>query len=91
MSERGSGVTTSQIQSLPHGGVFVWCNSQLDYPKRLAATLGRSDIQIVSPSWLEDGRWRGMRLKGLHIDRAANLNDNQWDGYAEAITRISHD
>lgn len=87
-SERGSGVTKSQLESLPLHGVFVWCNDRLEYPRALAQSIGRLDIHIVSPGWLEDDRWRGMKMTGLHIDHAANLTDNQWEGYGQAIMMV---
>lgn len=77
--ERQTGRTTRQMQAAPHGSVFVWCNAQLLYPKQLAVALGRKDLDVVSPSWLEQDRWRGRTLTGLEVDHAANLSGSQWD------------
>lgn len=47
-----TGVTTGQIINAPFGAYYVWINSYLDYPISLARRLGRGDLRIVSPSWL---------------------------------------
>ena len=67
---RGTGETTRQMQVLPIGGLFIWCNQQLDYPKRLAWSIGRDDIEVVSPMYVLDQRWRGMVYTGVAIDHA---------------------
>ena len=59
---RGSGMTTEQMKNAPQNAVFVWCNNVLHYPKSLARDLGRDDLEIVPPHWLDDGeRARGRR------------------------------
>jgi hypothetical protein len=50
---RQTGATTKQMQSAPRGAIYLWCNDEIDYAKRLAALLGRSDLRIVKRSWLE--------------------------------------
>jgi len=86
-SERGTGRTTEQIQRAPRGAVFVWCNGHLDYPQSLAFKLGRLDLRIVGPEWLEDA-WRGCNLTGLVLDHAADLTRRQVDGWNAALTRV---
>lgn len=86
--KRGTGETTRQLQRAPVGSYFVWCNHHLDYPVKLAQSLGRKDIHIVSPSWLERG-WRGCRFTDIIIDHAIQtmpLTDQQWDGYMAALS-----
>jgi hypothetical protein len=84
---RGTGKTTQQMKSAPTGAVFVWCNAHLYYPRMLAKRIGRDDLQIQAPSWLED-RWRGMKMTGLVLDHAAELTDRQWEGYQCALAQI---
>lgn len=74
---RGTGRTTRQMQQAPIGAVYIWCNNLLDYPKRLADKLGRSDLKIVGTEWLENRRWRGVEISGLDIDHAARLTASQ--------------
>ena len=85
--DRGAGATTKQIEAAPKGAVFVWCNGHTDYAIRLAQKIGREDLRIESPTWLED-RWRGLELTGVVVDHAARLTDRQWDGYQGALTRV---
>ena len=76
MADRQTGKTTQQIASAPLSAVFIWLSSDLRYPKRLAATLGRSDITIESPDWLEY-RSRGTRPSAVVVDHAARLTRQQ--------------
>ena len=85
--ERGEGATTQQMEAAPKAAVFVWCNGNTDYPRLLARKIGREDLQIKSPSWLED-RWRELELTGVVVDHAARLTDRQWDGFQGALTRV---
>ena len=87
---RGNGATTRQIENAPHGAVFVWCNGDLSYPKHIAHKLGRGDLEIVSPLWLESPqRWAGRILKGVVIDHACLMTDKQFKGYAEIKIRAT--
>lgn len=49
---RGSGKTTRQLKEAPPRAYFVWCNSKTYYPKKLAQSLGRDDITIVPPDFI---------------------------------------
>lgn len=51
-SLRGTGRTTNQMLEAPQGSLFVWCNSQLWYPQKLAQVLRRTDLIIVAPHTL---------------------------------------
>lgn len=84
---RGEGTTTRQMKEAPKGAVFVWCTGHIDYPILLARKIGREDLQIKTPTWLED-RWRGLELTGVVVDHAARLTDRQWDGFHGAQTRV---
>ena len=88
--DRQSGRTTRAMQELPRDAVFVWVNQHLDYPKQLARKLGREDLRIVSPQWLEDRRWIGLDLSALELDHAAReiMTEDQWRAYQDALTRV---
>lgn len=81
---RRTGETTKIIQSLRNGGIFVWCTKLIAYPKHLAASIGRADVTVVGPEWLEEQRYRGMKLSDIAIDHSAKLTDGQWNNYLQA-------
>ena len=85
---RGTGRTTHSMRNAPVGSVYVWVNGILDYPRELAKKIHRDDLLIVSPDWLSDQRWVGLRLSGITVDHAATLTDRQWHGWEGAITRV---
>lgn len=89
MTKRGTGITTAQMESAPHGAVFIWLTSDTFYPKKLAERIGRTDLEIVSPIWLYHG-WIGREISGLVIDHAAkkNLNLRQLENIEHARVRI---
>ena len=74
--DRESGRTSQQIQAAPPQAVFVWCNGYHGYPRALARHLGRSDIRIVSPSWVGSGRSLGC-ADTIVVDHAAVLSSRQ--------------
>ena len=84
---RASGRTTKQMEEAPHGAHFLWCNEFIEYPRSLAKKIGRDDLRIVSPSWLETG-WRGIELSGLVVDHTCRLTEQQEIGLSHAVTRI---
>jgi hypothetical protein len=53
----------------------------------LAQKLGRADLRIESPTWLEES-WLGLELTGVVVDHAARLTDRQRDGYQGALARV---
>lgn len=75
------------MEAAPKGAVFVWCNGHTDYPIRLARKIGREDLQIKTPTCLED-RWIGLELTGVVVDHAARLTDRQWDGFHGVLSRV---
>lgn len=91
MGGRGSGKTTRAMLKAPKGSVFVWVNHHLDYPKLLARHLGRDDLKIVSPEWIEDQRWAGMNLSGLKLDPDTRFTDKQWERWHQAQLRVRPD
>jgi len=73
MSERQTGRTTKQMREAPRGAVFVWCNGRTDYPRSLAASIGRRDLCIITP---EDAR-EGRQLRGARhvvVDHEAHFS-----------------
>lgn len=88
MTERGDGKTTRAMQAAPRGAVYIWCNGYLDYPTELARKLGRIDLKIVRPVWLERRMYLGLELTGLVVDHAAQLDRAQFDRYREALARV---
>lgn len=85
---RQSGKTTKAMLNAPKGATFIWCNHQLDYPRRLAKHLGRDDLMIVGPEWIEDRRWAGLDLTALVRDPDTRLTDAQWERLREAQSRV---
>lgn len=83
-TDRGTGRTTEQMQSAPLNAVFVWCNGDLAYPKMIADKIDRRDLKIVSPMWLRDNRWRGLRCGGIIVDHAENLSIAEYESLYEA-------
>lgn len=76
---RQTGVTAKQMQDAPNGAIYVWVNGQLDYPRRLAENLNRTDLVIVSPGSVRLETVVGRRV-ALIVDHAC-----RWTrGIAEA-------
>lgn len=84
-SDRQTGRTTRQMQESPRGAVFVWCNGHLAYPRDLARRLGRTDLEIVSPGWLDERNMRGREFTAIVLDHATELTSLQW--YALSMAR----
>jgi hypothetical protein len=68
-TERQTGRTTRQMQHAPIDAVFVWCNSDLYYPKKLAQALGRNDLQIKPRSFIRSKAWMGL-CRAVVVDHA---------------------
>lgn len=91
---RGGGRTSRQMMAATYGAIFVWCNEHTQYAKALAKSLGRDDIRIVSPGWLESIIWRG-HIVEIVVDHAAQLTPLQSDHFERAQSRyravLAHD
>ena len=86
---RGTGRTAKQIHDAPKGAIYVWVNQHLGYPRDLAANLGRNDLQIVSPMYLDYiDKLAGRTITGIVLDHAADLTNRQYDNYRLALTRV---
>jgi len=76
--DRGTGRTKRQMVGAPQNAVFVWCNGALSYPKDLARSIGRGDLRIAPPSYLnEPGNHASRLTTALVVDHAAQLSDRQ--------------
>lgn len=65
--------TRKQMKDAPYKAIYIWCNGYLTYPVNLAFEIGRTDLQIVSPHWLDNSNnWRGRIFSGIVIDHAIN-------------------
>lgn len=84
--EQQTGRTKQQMLDAPYAAVFVWCNQHTAYPIALAHNINRSDLQIVSPSWLDQRNTRGHEFVGIVVDHAADLGEDQI--YALRCARI---
>lgn len=70
-SDRGTGRTTRQLNALKKNGVYLWCNSQVDYPRRLAAKMCRSDITVLPRSALGCAdKYHGVQWSEFDVDHA---------------------
>ena len=65
-----TGVTTQQMTDAPQGAMYVWCNSELHYPKSLARTLGRTDLVVLPPSWLRADNVMPRNFPAVCVDHA---------------------
>jgi hypothetical protein len=80
---RQLGTTTQQLSDASISAIYVWCNSDLDYPKHLAKKLQRTDLFIVNPSWLTEYRWRGQTFNDVIVDHALDLTLEQSEALME--------
>lgn len=63
----------------PAGAVFVWCNSDLAYPKGLARDLQRDDLVVRRLSWLERRNVMGRDFPGVVVDHAAQPDSEGYE------------
>lgn len=84
---RGTGRTSQQMRSAPTEAVFVWpVHRSMDYAVALARHIGRTDLQIVSPGWFEDSRWRGLQ-RPVVVDHATpdHMDRSQSDALYDCL------
>jgi hypothetical protein len=77
IEERQTGVTTAQMTRAPQGAIYVWPNSNLNYPRRLADHLGRRDLKIVSAASVCFKMVVGMRVQ-MVADHATTWTDGMF-------------
>jgi len=83
--------TATQMQQAPIGAIYIWPTGSLLYPQQLAKKHQRTDLQIVSTSWLRDRKWLGIHLSGIVVDHACRLTDREASSLQSAISRIRLD
>jgi len=85
---RQTGKTIEQMKVAPQNAVYVWLNGHTLYPEDVARSMGRGDLKIVSPSWLESDAWRGQKFTAIILDHATNLTFDQRAAYMEALCAV---
>lgn len=89
-SQRAHGFTTLQMKAAPALALYIWpVSGSLDYARDLARHLGRSDLEIVGGSVLDQ---RGERLRGRYfsaivIDHAAEPSPEEYEVLREIRAR----
>ena len=83
-----TGQTTRQMQAAPLGAHYVWTFGLLDYPRKLADRIGRTDLVIVRPSFFEFHRWTEDKIYGIVVDHAVVMNAEQKEGLMLAETQV---
>lgn len=72
------GTTSKQMKEAPLNSIYIWCNEQTLYPIRLATALGRHDLLIVTPRWLNaKSSFLGSVRQGITIDHATEFSQDQ--------------
>ena len=78
---RRVGTTSQQMRQAPRNAIYVWCNGVLSYPRQLALHLGRTDLDIRSPSEITT-RLVGRRVP-IIVDHSVRelrtLSNEQWE------------
>lgn len=78
LSNANVGVTTRQMREAPKGAIYIWPNSELGYPKRLAEVIGRKDdLYIVSIFNLDPQAVYGQDRKFV-LDHACITMNRSW-------------
>lgn len=77
------GKTTAQLVVAPKGAVFIWPVEHAQYAAWLAQRLGRRDLTIKGPSWLNYPLNNG---QVVILDHATRLTDRQFDTYCRLLT-----
>lgn len=86
MDDRGTGLTSRQMLTAPNRAVFVWVTfSSLCYARALARSLGRCDLEIVPPSWLDRQQDPS---RPIVVDHAAGLTEQQRARVAATMERF---
>jgi len=85
---RQTGASTRQMQKAPVGAVYIWINHALTYARNLAHQIGRDDLKIVSPDWLDSHQYLGRELTGVVVDHATLLTEDQRAALETALTRV---
>ena len=76
--DRQQGSTQAQMEAAPRDAIYVWVNGALGYPIALARSLGRTDLEIVSPAWITPNRLCGLN-RVVCVDHACWLPGEKYD------------
>jgi len=82
------GKTTRQLEAASSNAIFIWCNENTLYLTLLARSLGRTDIQVKGPGWLENSR--GHNSAEIIVDHSTRLTDRQWNLVQQLQKRHAH-
>ncbi len=72
-----TGQTSRAMLDAAPEAFYVWCNGNLSYPKRLAASLGRSDLRILRIGEFNQRTLSGYRGIEVVVDHATKLLADQ--------------
>lgn len=67
---RGLGHTRHQMLTAPECAFFVWCTSNLAYPIALSREIGRKDLIIKTPVWLQESALNSPQRQPIVVDHA---------------------
>lgn len=85
-AKKQTGTTTAQMLAAPKGAVYVWpWSNSINYPKALAAFLGRLDLLIISNAAFNKWSMRGVNCRVV-VDHACRLD---WD-QLQLLREIQH-
>jgi len=74
----------SKMRDAPKDAVYIWVNQYTELPRRIANDLGRNDLHIEAPYWLQHG-WIGKKVSGIILDDSLNLTPEVWKCYERAL------
>ncbi len=80
-----AGITSKQMKNAPRNAIFVWPNILLDYPQKLARSLNRQDLQVVSVQWLCNRKFKDREFPCIILDHTCRLSKTDWSHYWDAI------
>jgi hypothetical protein len=71
-----SGLTAHQMESAPHGSLYIWHSDDIRFPLALAKEVGRPDLVIIKRGAISPGYFAndGWPLYALIVDHEARLS-----------------
>ena len=80
-----TGRTMRQMLNAPLDCFYVWGSDSLDYPRSLAAHLGRKDIVFTVARYISP-----QSMRPIVVDHAAKLIESTWDVVIKVNEREIH-
>ena len=75
-TDRGTGRTTRQLKECRLRALFVCGPGEVEYTRRLAEQIGRSDIRVISAACEHDvNRVAGLLYPEVVVDHAAQVSE----------------